>query len=106
MIGIGYFFGRGRRLGENSEPGERIFAFINRDLARGDRRSRDAMEAVASGDEVATDLAKLGVAPEMDGWLRAGEVLQTDGLGLEMDLAASVEASLDQVFDHFLLAID
>src|SRR5208283_3750543 len=56
---------RGRHVGENSEPSERIGAFEGLKGIRWNALAGNAMEAVAAGDEIAHDVvaaAAMGIA--------------------------------------------
>jgi hypothetical protein len=64
------------------------------------------MEAVATGDEIASDLTSLVILAKVDRGFSALQLLQPDHLSLEVHLAAGIQLGLDQVFDDFLLAVD
>ncbi len=67
VVGVDEFF-RGRRgFGENAQPGERIHAIESGEHAFGYRRAADAMKAVAAGDEIADQFARLAVFAKADG---------------------------------------
>ena len=58
VVGVDQLVGRGRRLGQDAEPGERIDALVDSCSApAGIAGAADAVEAVAAGDEVAVQLA-------------------------------------------------
>ena len=97
---------RGRRLGEDAQPAERIDPLVDCQHAGRNRRTADAVKSVAAGDEVAVDLV-FGIAmPESDH--RAGRVERADRhvLGLEVQRTRGRRPRFDQVVDDFVLPVD
>src|ERR1700730_6904560 len=64
------------------------------------------MEPVATGDEVAIDLANFSVVAKMDCRAGTARTVQTHRLGLEVYLTTDVQPSFDEVLDYLLLAVD
>src|SRR6202034_2580806 len=58
VIRIDQLFRRWWRLGQNTEPAERIHAIVKGQCARGNRRTAHTVKAVAARDEVAFDLLR------------------------------------------------
>ncbi len=69
--------------------------------------TRNAVEAIAAGDEVAFQhlLCAAGIA-EAHARRRAVDAVQGDVLHFETDRPAGRDAGGDQVLHHFLLAVD
>jgi hypothetical protein len=59
----------GRRLGENTEPRERVGALVDAHLIWRDRSTRDPVRAVTAGNEIALDRVVLAIVREPDGRL-------------------------------------
>src|SRR5919106_1847381 len=98
---------RGRRhLREDAQPSERIVALERGQASRRDRFSGDAVEPVASGDEVAFQRAPLASMGEPDGRPFTFEVVEGDILALEQDRPSGPEAGRDQILHHLLLPVD
>ena len=57
---------RRRRFSQDAEPGKRVGAFVDGELALRNRRTADAMEPVTSGNEVAGDLVVVPSVTEPD----------------------------------------
>src|SRR5690606_23621512 len=68
MVSIDQLLGRARRLHQHAQPAERIAALVFGVHGRRQRRSGDAVIAVATGDEIALELDRLAVITEADGW--------------------------------------
>src|SRR3954470_6560955 len=108
VAGVDQLVRGGRRLGEDAEPAERVDAeVVVADGALGHGGPADAVAAVAAGDEIADELSGLALLG------RAGDPRPVRGdagdagrLGLEQDLAARVEAELDEVLQHLVLGVD
>ena len=64
------------------------------------------MKAVAAGDEVARELARLAGFAEADHRRVRIEVADRYAGNIEADIAARVESRLDQVLDDLVLAVD
>lgn len=104
--GVNEFGGRGRGLGEDAEPAEGIVALEFLEYPGGNGRARDAVESIASGDDVA--LKRVGPARLGPGdvWPVGGDVVWNDLFGVEDDLAVPRQAGRDQVAHHELLTVD
>src|SRR5262249_17802649 len=88
VIGIDQLvFGR-RRLGQNPDPAERIFAVIGRKRGGGNTRPANAVKTVAAANEVAGELFLLAVVGEANFRRAAGEIVHTHVARLEQNLAA------------------
>src|SRR5947209_20606682 len=90
---------RRRRLDQDAEPAEGIDARELVAQARGDGGARDAVEAVAAGDELALELHQSSVVVVADLGLARVEVIDRRVLHLEEDLAAGGKARGDEVLD-------
>ena len=64
------------------------------------------MEAVATGDEVAAQFLTLRLMQVGDARSRSVEIVKFDVGDLEVQRSAALGASLDEVFDDLLLAVD
>src|SRR5262249_13854307 len=89
-----------------AEPAERIDARELASRARRNRRTRDAVEAVAAGDEVAAELLQPPAVVEAHLGLARVEVVERRVLHLEEDLAARGEPRGDEVLDRLVLRVD
>ncbi len=106
MADIHVLFGRRRRLGQDTQPTERILALEHAQRAGGDRWTAHPVEAVAARDHVAIDRARGAFMPIADARLVGQEVVHADILGLEHDLPADAKSCSDQVLHHVVLAVD
>ena len=98
---------RGRRLvDQQAEPAERVDALEGLQGAGRDGGARDAVIAVAAGDEIAMQLLLLPVRPEGHARRGAIEIVERDVLGLVDRRATEGLAGCDQVARHFGLAVD
>ena len=75
-------------------------------MARGDGGARNAVEAVAAGNEVGMDLLDFAVVVETGLGRRRIQVVKRRILHAEQDLSAGGEARGDQVLDHLVLRVD
>src|SRR3990170_7103273 len=103
---IDQLVGRRWRLDQDAEPAERIAAGELVAVARGDRRPRDAVEAVAAGDEVAFEFVDFSVPVKPRLRRRGVQVVTRDVLYAEQQRAAGGQARGDQVLDHLVLRVD
>ena len=89
MVGVDQLVAGRRRLGQNAEPPCRIDPeIVLPDGAGRDRRTADAMAAVAAGDEVADELPGAALRRREGDPRRLGiEVEQPDRTCLEEDLS-------------------
>ena len=94
-----------RRLREDADPGERVFAVVERQRALRNRRPAHPMKAVASGDEIAGKLRLFAVLAKADARARL-QIGKAHRFGLEQDLSPGVEVRVDEVLHHFVLAVD
>src|SRR5215203_21060 len=97
---------RRRRGGEDPEPGERILTLERRQNACRNAVPAHAVEAVASGDEVAGDLPVVAVVPVMEDGPISPEALGADVLDVEEECAARVQPGGDQILHDLLLPVD
>jgi hypothetical protein len=102
VIRVNRFLRSRRRLRQDAEPRERVNALEDRKGARRDRSARNAVPAVAPGHEIALDLLCIAKPKAGD---RGVQVMQAHAAYFKMNLASGVDSGLDQIFDHFLLAI-
>jgi hypothetical protein len=103
VIGIDQFLGRGRGLGQNSQPRERVGPFKNGQNVRWNGSSRNSVKSVASGDELAAQLMLLAGRAIAD--TRFGRI-KAQRLGFEDDFAAVGQTRRHQILDHLLLGVD
>src|SRR5688572_2390032 len=75
-------------------------------MARGNGGARNAVKAVAAGDEVGMDFLDFAVVVEARLGRRRIEVVKRRILHAEQDLSAGGEARGDQVLDHLVLDVD
>src|SRR6185312_516275 len=74
--------------------------------AGGNRWAADAVVAVATCDEIASNLLRSAIFSKTDFRLRGIKIVDRNVFDFENDLAVRVETGRDEVFDHFLLAVD
>src|SRR2546421_5538905 len=106
MVGVNELVGCRWGLCQDAEPGKGIGSLIAGGRGVPEGRAGDAMRAVAAGDEVTVEGCLLAVAPVGDPGVVIVDASNRCRFGLEPDLAAVHKPLRDQVFDHFLLAID
>src|SRR5215210_5308554 len=106
VVRVDQLLRRGRCLGEDPEPGERVLPLVHDEHALRYRRPAHPVEAVAPGYEVASQLVVLAILLIADGRLLRLEVFDADGFGFEDDLSARLEPGGDEVFHHLVLAVD
>src|SRR5262245_49531303 len=105
MIAVDEFVVDGARIGQNAQPAERISALVNADHLLWDRLAADAVETVASSDEVADDLMRFPGLVVAQPWLIAHEAVQANILRFVDDVPAS-SLSRHKIFLNFGLTID
>jgi hypothetical protein len=105
-VGVDQLVGGWRNGGENAEPGEGILTVEDSQDAGRDGGARDAVEAIAAGHHVATQITPLTALPIIHDRRSGCEAVHAEGFGVEENLAAGREAGLNQVLDHLLLAVD
>ena len=103
---VDQFLGRWCGVGQDTEPRERILPLVDAQLRGGNRRTADAVEAVAAGDEVARDLVRRAVDRARDARCRTGEVVHLHVGHLEMERPARGHTRRDQVLHDLVLAVD
>ena len=106
VIRVDQFLMRRRRLGEDAEPRERINALEQARARLRHRLPADAVESVASGDDVAGNLGGLAVVRKAQARRLGRDVVQRDAAHVEQDLPVGLDPRADQVLHHFLLAVD
>src|SRR5262249_19486789 len=106
VIGIDQLMLGRRGLGENPDPPERIFAIIGREHRSRNARPANAVEAVATADEVADELEVASAMAETNFRCAAGEIVDAHVARLEQNLSAVGEPTRDQVLHQLLLAVD
>ena len=106
VIGIDQFILDRLRIRQNTEPAEWIFA-VEHLQHFFDRRTADAVKAVAAGDEVAVDRPALSLRCLK--WILGCSLSMPSILtasALEQDLRHRREPARDQILHDLLLAID
>src|SRR5262245_25845071 len=106
MIGVDQLVLRRRRLRQNADPPERVFAVVFGEHAGGNARSANAVEAVAAADEVTVELLELTFVAEPDLRRSPREIVDAHIVDPEHDLAAVGEPFRYQVLHHLLLSVD
>ena len=97
--------GKRRGARQDAEPAERVHLLeLAQDRGR-DRPARDAVEAVAAGDEVAVQPQRLAAVAAGDDGMRGLEVVQRDVLGLVQHGGAAAVGGGHQVFLDAGLAV-
>src|SRR5258708_2680218 len=91
--------GRDGGAAGETEPCERVEALKDGERARRDGRTAYAVEAVASGNEIAAQFIRRAVFAEPDLRRRAVEIVDSHVLGLEDNLTTGGEARGDQILD-------
>src|SRR5690349_12900103 len=97
---------RRRTLRQDSEPPEWVVPLEHAEHAIGDAGPADAMESIASGDEVAADFLLAAFVPEPDLGLLAAQVVDAYVAHLKQKRTAVSQTALDQILHHLLLAIN
>jgi hypothetical protein len=97
---------RGRRLGEDAQPAERIDPLVDGQHTVGNRRTADAVEAVAPGNQVAVDLAMRAAVLKADHGSRRVERGHRHPLRFEVERPRGGQTRLDQISNDFVLAVD
>src|SRR5258708_3361509 len=67
---------------------------------------RRSVKAIASGDEVAPELARFPVPAESNPRLGGVDIMDADVLHLEEELPLRLDTGLDQVLDHLVLGVE
>src|SRR4029077_17946575 len=106
VISVDQLLRRRRRLRENAQPSEGIIALENRERARGNGGTADAMETVAAGNEIAGQLGFLSFMQEKNPGPRRVKIVDADFFGFKEKRAAESEPCIHEVFDDFALGID
>src|SRR5208283_121578 len=105
VIRVNQFVRGGRHASEDSEPCEGILPFVELNLIGGHGRAADPVEAVAAGDEIASDFVFRALVHIMN--FRLGvQIGDAHGLGFETNWPIAAESRGDQVLHHFLLSVD
>ena len=102
---VNKLFRRRLDLGQKPEPGERIDAVELGEHAGRDRRTAYAMKAVASGDEIALHLHRLGTGPKAYRGRLAIDAVYAYVFSGEKNPAARGQPRIGQVLDDFVLPI-
>ena len=97
---------RGRRVGQNPKPRERIHAFIRRQHAGRHRRSADPVEAVATRNKVAGQRVRCALAIELNARMIARKTMQGNSIDLEQDWNLLLLCSSDEILHNLMLPID
>jgi hypothetical protein len=105
VAAVDQLLGRGSGLGEDAEPGERVLAVVDAEVAGRDRRPAQAVEAVATGHHVAHEPDLLAAVAELHRRLIGEEISHPDIFHLEEDGPAGGQARPDEVLHHLLLAV-
>src|SRR5689334_13592033 len=103
--GIDELFGGGCDRRKNADPAERIFALVAHEMSRRNGIARDAVEAIASRDEVALELHLLAVYRVTQPRRGGADVVHARVLHLEVQSRACGDARGDQVLDDLLLPV-
>ena len=105
MRGVDQLVTRGRRRGQDTEPGERVLPLIHPQYTGWHVLSGNAPETVATSCEVRLQGVGLACLAVVD--LRSGRVgfVHMQRFGFEQELTAGFEAGGDQVLDDLLLAV-
>ena len=106
VVGVDELVVRRRHGREDAEPGVGVLALERPQHALRDRAARDAVEAVAAGDDVAFDRDRCAVVGELDPRALRVEVVQRHVLDLEQERRAGVEPRGDEVLHDLGLPVD
>src|SRR5882672_2466653 len=106
VIRVDQFVGHGRRIAQDAEPAEGIDALERRERMDRDTLAAHAVKAVAAGDELAGDLLITSALAIADARLVRIEVVDAGLVAFEAQLAAALEARVDQVLGHLGLPVD
>ena len=104
--GVDEFLRRGCRAAQDAEPAERIDALERAQRSGRNRTAAHAVEAVATGDEVAGQDLTHAIGGEVDLRTRAVDPVQTHVRHGEVERLAAGQARGDQILDHLVLGID
>jgi hypothetical protein len=105
-MGIDDLVNRGLDLGEDPEPTEGVVALEASEHSRGDRPAADAVEAVASGEDVALELPRPPIVDEADTRPIGRQVVHPDVAGLKEEWQPARDARTDQILDDLRLAVN
>src|SRR4029077_5277574 len=105
-VGIDDLVHRGLDLGEDPEPTEGVVALEAAEHSRGDRPAADAVEAVASGEDLALELPRPSVVDEADTRPIGRQVVPSDVAGLEEEWQPALDTRTDQILDDLRLAVN
>src|SRR5262247_2072653 len=106
MQAVYEFLRRRRRISQNAQPGERIDTLVDADVALGDRWPADAMKPVATGDEIASNLAGFIVLGELYLWLLRIHVAHAHVDDFKQQRPARAHACCNEIFDDLVLAVN
>src|SRR6185437_12563756 len=93
-------------VGQDPQPAERVVALAHPYDAGRDGLTRDAVEAVAAGDEVAAQLAPAALVAVGDARAVAVDFGERHVVGLKAQRVARIEPDADQVLHHLGLTVD
>ena len=95
-----------RRVRKQTQPSERIDALVGTEEVCGYAVAADAMKAVASGDEIADDLARCAAFNKIDASLVTLQIMQADGAGLVNGVLTRRCSRIHQIACDLSLAVD
>src|SRR5262249_37409596 len=106
MVAVDEFVVDRTRIGQNAQPTERINALINADHLLWDGLAADAVEAIASTNEVTDDLMRFAAFVVAQSSLVAQEAVQANVFRFEDDVATRNPLSNHEILLNFCLPID
>src|SRR5439155_26047906 len=105
VVGVNELVRSGGDLREDAQPCERINAFMNLQRARRNRGPAYAVEAIASGDEIAKQLFGFSIALKRNSRI-VFKIADADGFRVENNDSTGRETRRDQIFNDLVLRVN
>src|SRR5262249_20427396 len=96
---------RGRGIGQNAQPREWIDALIEPDVAFRNRWSADAMESVATANEIALDLVRFLIVGETYFGLFRVQIMHSNMVHFKQHRSAGAQAGRNEILHNLILPI-
>ena len=87
----------------DAQPGKRIDAFIDADVAFGECWPADTTKTIAAGNEIASNLATVVVLHELYRWLVRIQVAHAHVGNFKQQWSRCARSGRDEIFYHLVL---